>query len=126
MAVAVVTNYYQEQVVDLLDPATTSGVVLDYKGAWGSDNTALSVAQTNLIAENPETRVACTVTQPSAGILQLLFEIQATANRTVQEAGIYLNGNDTLALRWIHALLNIETGDIARYTVTVEPKDPSE
>lgn len=126
MAVAVVTNHYQENIVDLLDPATTSGVTIDYKGAWGSDNTALSVTQTNLISENPETRVSCTVTQPSAGILQLLFEIEATANRTVQEAGIYINGNGTLVLRWIHALLNIETGDIARYTVTVEPKDPTE
>ena len=126
MAVAVVTNHYQENIVDLLDPATTSSVTIDYKGAWGSDNTALSVTQTNLISENPETRVSCTVTQPSAGVLQLLFEIEATANRTVQEAGVYINGDNTLVLRWIHALLNIETGDIARYTVTVEPKDPTE
>jgi hypothetical protein len=123
---AIVTNYAQEQIIDLLDTTTRSGVTTNYQIAWGSDNTTPAVTQTALISENPESRVSATVTQPSTDTIRFVGTITATGTRTVQEAGVFSNTGSTLWLRGIHPLLNIETGDRVEYTFDLLVKDTSE
>jgi hypothetical protein len=124
--VAIWTNKGQNLAIDLLDPATRSGVTTSYTIAWGSGNTALNVADDALVSENPEARVSATVSQPSADIIRFLGTITASANRSVQEAGVFFSAGSNLMLRGIHALLNIETGDRVEYTFDLRLKDQSE
>lgn len=121
---AIWTNLGQEQTIDLIDPATRGGVSSTFEIAWGSGNSVPAVTQTALDVENPETRVAATITQPLANTVRFVGTITATANRTVQEAGVFLS--TTMWLRGTHALLNIETGDKVEYTFDLLLKDVSE
>lgn len=127
MATAVWANPGQAQAVDLLNTATRSGVSTTYYGAWGSSATAASVTDTALGSENPESRVATTESQPAANTWRNLFEITATGNRTVNEAGVLdASSSGNLILRGTHATLNIETGDRVEYTFDLLLKDQSE
>lgn len=123
---AVFTDLGQNMTVDLIDPATRSGVTTTFTVAWGSDNTAAAVTQTALIAENPETRVSATVTQPSVDTVRFVGTITATGNRSVQEAGVFSAAGNYLWLRGTHSLLNIETGDRCEYTFNLRMRDANE
>lgn len=123
---AIFTNLYQNLTVDLLDPATRAGVTTTYTVAWGSGSTAPAVTDTALVSENPETRVSATVSQPAVDTIRFVGTITATANRTVQEAGVFYATGANCALRGTHALLNIETGDRVEYTFDLRIRDANE
>ncbi|UTS51982.1 hypothetical protein [Synechococcus phage BUCT-ZZ01] len=123
---AIWVNGGQNLAIDLLDPATRAGVTTSYTIAWGSGSTAPAVTDTALVSENPETRVAATVSQPAVDTIRFVGTITATANRTVQEAGVFTNTGANLFLRGVHALLNIETGDRVEYTFDLRLKDNNE
>lgn len=123
---AIWTNLGQNLTIDLLDPATRAGVTTSYTIAWGSGNTAPAITDTQLVSENPEARVAATVTQPVADTIRFVGTITATGNRTVQEAGVFVNTGANCKLRGTHALLNIETGDRTEYTFDLRLKDNGE
>lgn len=120
------TDLGQNLTIDLLDPATRAGTTTSYTIAWGSGSTAPAVTQIGLVSENPETRVSATVTQPVADTIRFVGTITATANRTVQEAGVFTNTGSNLFLRGTHALLNIETGDRVEYTFDLRLRDNAE
>jgi len=127
MGTAVWADDGQEQAIDLLDPATRSGVSANYYIAWGSSATAEAVTDTSLGTENPESRVSATISQPSANTIRYVGEITATGNRTVNEAGVLdATTAGTLILRGTHATLNIETSDRVEYTFDLTLKDSSE
>lgn len=123
---AIFTDYGQGQVIDLLDPATRSGVTTNFQVAWGSDNTTPAVTQTGLISENPESRASATVSQPASDTIRFVATITATGNRTVQEAGVFSSTGSTMWLRGTHSLLNIEQSDRVEYTFDLRVKDVSE
>lgn len=123
---AIWVNGGQNLAIDLLDPATRAGVTTSYTIAWGSGNTAPAVTDTTLVSENPETRVSATVSQPDVDTIRFVGTITATANRTVQEAGVFTNTGANLFLRGVHALLNIETGDRVEYTFDLRMRDANE
>lgn len=123
---AIWTDIGQNLTIDLLDPATRAGVTTSYTIAWGSGSTAPAVTQTGLISENPEARVSATVTQPTPDTIRFVGTITATANRTVQEAGVFSNTGNNLNLRGTFALLNIETGDRVEFTFDLRLKDNNE
>lgn len=120
---AIWTDLGQNLTIDLLDPATRAGVTTTYTIAWGAGSTAPAVTQTGLVSENPETRVAATVSQPALDTIRFLGTITATGNRTVQEAGVFYAAGSNMKLRGVHALLNIETGDRVEYTFDLRLKD---
>jgi len=123
---AVWTNFGQQQTIDLIDPATRGSTTTSFTIAWGSGNTAPAVTQTSLTTENPEPRVSTTVSQPQIDTVRFIGTITATANRTVQEAGVFSAAGSNMWLRGTHALLNIETGDRVEYTFDLRLRDASE
>ncbi|MBN49976.1 MAG: hypothetical protein CMN85_10575 [Spongiibacteraceae bacterium] len=127
MATAVWVDDGQEQAIDLLNTATRGAVSTTYYGAWGSGATAAAVTDAALVSENAEARVATTESQPAANTWRNVFEITATGNRTVNEAGIFdASSTGTLILRGTHSTLNIETSDRVEYTFDLLLKDQSE
>lgn len=123
---AIFSNLGQAVTVDLLDPATRAATVTDYTIAWGSGNTAPAVTDTALVSENLEPRVAAAVTKPALDTIRFVGTITATADRTVQEAGVFTNTGANIFLRGTHSLLNIQTGDKVEYTFDLRVKDNSE
>lgn len=123
---AIYTDFAQQQTVDLIDTNTRAGTSTTFTIAWGSGNTAPAVTQTALTSENPETRVTANITQPATNTVRFVGTITATANRTVQEAGVFSAAGANMWLRGTHALLNIETGDRVEYTFDLLFKDVSE
>lgn len=117
----------QAQTIDCLDPATRASQTPTYYGSWGSSATAPAVSQTNLLSENPEARVAATVSQPAANTLRWLWEVTATGNRVVNEFAVNTaNTGATAIIRGTLSTLNIETGDRVEFTVDLALKDISE
>lgn len=123
---AIWVNGGQNLTIDLLDPATRAGTTASYTIAWGAGATAPAVTDSALVSENPEARVAAAVSQPALDTIRFVGTITATANRTVQEAGVFTNTGANLFLRGVHALLNIETGDRVEYTFDLRLKDNNE
>lgn len=126
MAIAI-TNGGKAQVVDVMDPATRAGIAATYKGAWGSGSVAPALADTTL-TENPETRVTTTITQQTTSTagdtIRHVWTVTATANRTVNEAGVFdAAAAGVLFYRGTHATLNIETNDQVTYTFNDRVKD---
>ena len=96
---AIWTDYGQSQTINLIDTGTRSAVTTSFQLAWGSLATAPAVTQTSLSNENPESRVTATITQPSTDTIQYQATITATANRSVQEAGVFDGAGSTMWLR---------------------------
>lgn len=121
------TNNGQANAVDVLDPATRGAQVSTYYGGWGSGATAPAVAQSALVSENAEARVAATVSQPAADTLRWLWEVTATGNRTVNEFGVFTASSaGVMLIRGTLSTLNIETGDRVEFTIDLTFKDVSE
>lgn len=123
---AIWTDLGQNATIDLIDPATRASVNTSFTIAWGSGNTAPAPTQNALVTENPEARVAASITQPAPDTVRFVGTIQASANRVVQEAGVFAAAGANMWLRGIHALLNIEAGDRVEYTFDLRLKDVSE
>lgn len=127
MATAIFTDAGQGHVTDRLTANTASTT---YYVAWGSGSTAPAVTQTALVTENAESRATCTTsrvtTQSTNDTMRNVGTITATANRTVNEAGIFTASTaGTMVLRGTHATLNIETGDMVQYTFDLQFTDVS-
>lgn len=121
------TDKGQEKNVDVIDPATRAAQVTTYYGAWGSGSTAPVVANTALGTELAEARVATTITQPAVNQIQWLWEVTATGNRVVNEAGVFTaTSAGDMWIRLTLSTLNIETGDRVEFTVILAFKDISE
>lgn len=119
---AAFTDAGQSKVVDVL---TTDNTIRHV--GWGSDGTAPAVAQTALIAANPEARTAGTISQPVENTHRVVATIEATGVRTVQEVGLFdaaTAGN--MMVRGTHTSRSLVSGDQVRYTVDLVFKDSSE
>jgi hypothetical protein len=115
-----ITNVGKAHWVDVFDPATRGAQATTYYGAWGSGSGAPALTDT-VLTELPETRVATTVTQQTTSTtgdtIRHVWTVTATANRTVNEAGVFNASTvGTLVYRGTHATLNIETNDQVTYT----------
>lgn len=121
MAIGVViTNVGKAHWVDVFDPATRGAQAVVYKGGWGSGNATPALANTTL-TEHPETRVTTTVSQQTTSTagdtIRHVWIVTATANRSVEEAGVFdAATSGQMIYRGVHALLNIETNDQVTYT----------
>jgi hypothetical protein len=119
----VYTNAGQDHEVAVFVPSTRGAQVTTYYGAWGSGSTAPAVAQTALVTELPEARVAATttkVTTVSTGdTWRNTWTVTATGNRTVQEFGVFTASSaGTMIIRGTLASATpIETGDQIAWTV---------
>lgn len=124
----VVTDVGQAHYIDCIDPGTRGSQVTTYYGAWGSGSTAPAVGQTALVTELAEARVAATISQPAADKVRYLWEVTATGNRTVREAGVFTaSTSGTMLVRLTLASdTPIESGDKVEWTVDVLAKDVSE
>lgn len=127
LAAIVYTDAGQAHVIDVLDPGTRGAQTTTYYGAWGATATAPAVGNTALGSEHPEAHVATTISQPAANTIQWLWEVTASAPRTVNEFGVLTASSaGTLVIRGTLSTLNIETGDKAEFTVQLLQKDVSE
>lgn len=122
------TDKGQEKCIDLIDPATRGAVSSSFFGAWGSGATTPAVGDTALVTENPESRVACTVSQPAADTVRWVYSITSTAARTVQETGVFdASTVGNMWVRIVHGSLSLDAaGDIVTYTINLQLKDSSE
>jgi hypothetical protein len=120
------TDAGQAHAVDCLDPATRGAQVATYYGAWGSGSTAPAVAQTALVTELAEARVACTIsqqtTQSAGDTLRYLWEVTASGNRTVREFGVFTASTvgSMLVRGTLASDTPIETGDKVEFTINVQ------
>lgn len=126
-----ITNAGKAHWVDVFDPATRGAQATTYYGAWGGTSTAPALGDTALGSEHAEARVATTVSQQTTSstgdTIRHVFEITATGNRTVNEAGVFnASSTGTLVYRGTHSTLNIETGDRVEYTFNDRVADSSE
>lgn len=122
MAQAIV-NAGKAWITAVVNPSTRGAQSTQTYGAWGGTATAPALADAALGSELPEARVACTMTRQTTSTTndtwRNVWTVTATANRTVNEAGVYDDqtvGSDTLIYRGTHATLNIETSDQVTYT----------
>lgn len=115
-----ITNVGKKHWVDVFVPSTRSGKATVYKGGWGSGNATPALANT-ILTEHPETRVTTTctaqTTSTTGDTVRHVWVVTATANRSVEEAGVFdaATAGDMI-YRGVHALLNIETNDQVTYT----------
>lgn len=120
------TDAGQAHAVDCLDPATRGAQVATYFGAWGSGATAPAVAQTALVTELAEARVACTISQQtvqSAGdTIRYLWEVTASAARTAREFAVFTasTAGSMLTRATLNADTPIESGDKVEFTINVQ------
>lgn len=126
----IVTNVGKAHWVDVFDPATRGAQTTTYYGAWGSGSGAPALTDT-VLTEHPESRVSTTVSQQTTSstgdTVRHVYEITATGNRTVNEAGVFTaSTSGTLVYRGTHSTLNIETGDRVEYTFNDRVADSSE
>ena len=82
------TDAGEQLVVDILDPNNGAGKPANWYVAWGT-GTGQTAASTTLATEAAESRVAATVTQPSANVLRNVGTITASGTKTISEAGIF-------------------------------------
>lgn len=121
------TNAGQAWAVDVMDPATRSGVADMKHIGWGSGTTAAAVAQTALVSENAEARTSGTVSQPASHQYQVSGTITATGSRVVEEVALFdASTSGNMGVRATHGQLNLESGDEVTYTIIVAFKDSSE
>lgn len=94
---------------------------------WGSGTTAFAVAQTALVAANPEARTSGVTTAPTANTRRVIGTIEATAARTVAEVGLFnAAAAGSMGIRGTHTPLPLVGGDRIRYTVDLVLRDQSE
>lgn len=96
-------------------------------GGWGtggsSTGATATAGDTDLKAEATESRVSCTMSQPSANINQFVYTLtnQKAGGKTVEETAIFLasgtGGSATLIIRANHGGSVLATGDAIQYTV---------
>jgi hypothetical protein len=126
VASGITTKIWHTYLVDLADPATRAAAAKStYWLGWGSATAALDIDDTDL-AEHPEDRVVAVVTQTDTDgnaqdgrFLRLKAQIEASADRSVAEAGYHLsedvstetNATGDLFLRALFAAIPIEIGD---------------
>lgn len=115
------TNAGKAHWTAVVNPSTRGAQVTQYYGTWGSGSGVPALTDTALGTENPEARVATTMTQQTTTVTndtwRNVWTVTATANRTVNEAGVLTaTSAGTLLYRGTHATLNIETSDQVTYT----------
>lgn len=104
----------------VMNPSTRGAQSTQFYGAWGSGSGAPALTDTTL-TEHPEARVACTMSRQTTSTTndtwRNVWTVTATANRTVNEAGVFdASTSGNLIYRGTHATLNIETNDQVTYT----------
>lgn len=120
------TDAGQAHAVDCLDPATRGAQTSTYYGSWGSGSTAPAVAQTTLVTEHNESRVAATISQQtvqSAGdTIRYLWEVTANANKTAREFAVFTasSGGSMLVRGTLTSDTPIESGDRVEFTINVQ------
>jgi len=83
----VFTQVGEELVADIIDG--TTGVPANWYGHWGTGAGAAAKGDTALTTPGSESRVAATMSQPSADINRFVFTITADAGKTITESGVF-------------------------------------
>jgi hypothetical protein len=108
------TDVGETLIADYLDG--TSSVPANWYVAWGTDGTAAAKGDTTL-TEPGESRVAATMSQPSANINRFVATITATATRAIQEAGVFdASTSGNLLLSSDFTTINLSTDDSIEFT----------
>lgn len=83
----VFTQAGEELVADIIDG--TTAVPANWYVAWGTGAGTAAKGDTVLFTEAAESRVAATMSQPSADINKFLAQITSLSNQTITNAGVF-------------------------------------
>lgn len=121
---SVYTTAGEGKVVDIIDGTAASPADIGTGNswvAWGTDGTTAVKGDTALGVEAAESRVAATVTQPSASINQWVGEITSASSQTIAEAGLLTSSSGgTLIIHGNFTGIAVTNGDKIEFTITLE------
>ena len=111
----VLTDDGEEWIVDLIAAVTT------VRGTWGTGEGEAAKTDDDMATESGESRVECTITQPSADKVQYVWQITATDARAITEAGIFsASTSGTLYFHASFSTINLSSGDKIEFTLQDE------
>jgi hypothetical protein len=92
---------------------------------WGTGNGSAAAADTALFGEAPEGRVAAAVSQTTTATandtIQAVGKLQASANRSVTNAGLFdANTYGNLIMKGDFAALPLNSGDSIEFTLKIQ------
>lgn len=115
----VYTQAGEELVVDILDG--TVAVPSNWYVGWGTGAGTAAKGDTTLFTEASESRVAATMSQPSADITQAVATLTADGAKTITNAGLFsASTGGTLLVHGDHSGIALSLGDKIEYTITLE------
>lgn len=114
----VYTQAGEELVTDILDGTTAPPTW--YVG-WGTGAGTAAKADTALFTEASESRVAATMSQPSADINQWVATLTADGTKTITEAGVHSAASGgTLLIHGDFTGIALDANDGIQFTITLE------
>jgi hypothetical protein len=112
------TDVGETFVADLFDG--TASAPANYYVGWGTGAGTAAKADTTLSTEAAESRVAATMTQPSANINQAVAQITATGSKTITNAGLFdASTVGNLIVHGDHGGIAVVSGDKIEYTIQI-------
>ena len=111
------TQAGEELVADILDASVAQPTW--YVG-WGTGAGTAAKGDTTLFTEATETRIAATMSQPSADINQAVATITADGTKTITNAGILTAvTTGTLLVHGDHTGVGVVLNDSIQYTIQI-------
>ena len=109
------TDAGENLVADILDGTTAAPTW--YVG-WGTGAGTAAKGDTTLFTEASETRIAATMSQPSANVNRAVAEITADGTKTITNAGILSAvSSGILLVHGDHTGVAVVSGDKIEYTI---------
>ncbi len=112
------TTVGKQKVVDYID--NTASLTTPYI-AWGTGAGTAAVGDTTLFTEASESRVAATISQPSADTNQFVATITANGSKTITNAGLFdASTTGNLILKSDFTGVVLATNDTITFTFTLQ------
>ena len=124
----VIPNAAKAFLVDLLNPSDAQAKLTNIYGAWGSGAGTSVVTDTTLFVEEGEARVITTnsnvTTTVTGDTYQAVFELTASAGKTITNAGIFdASSSGTMLLKGDHPGVVLAASDRIEYTAQIRFTD---
>lgn len=115
----VYTQAGEELECDIFDG--TVAVPANWYVGWGTGAGTAAKGDTTLFTEASESRVAATMSQPSADVNRAVATITADGTKTITNAGLLsASTGGTLLVHGDHAGIALDAGDKIEYTIDFE------
>lgn len=106
-------------VVDILD--STVGVPASWYVAWGTGAGTAAKTDTTLFTEASESRVAATLSQPTADTNRFVATITANGTKTITNAGVFsASSGGTCLLKSDFTGIALVSGDQIQFTFNLQ------